>query len=1026
LLARGYRQSSRAGRPQTRLLLLGFAVPLGTNAIYLLGLTVMDWTPLGFSVTGLAVARSAFRHHLLDIAPVARSLVFEKMGDAVIVLDGERKVVDFNAAAGRVLAGEPREPLGRRIDEVLGGALGKLDPELGQLTRTVQLGNDPSRDSFELRFSPLPAREGAPMGGTLILRNLTARKRTESLLAGQKTVLEAVARGASRDQAFLDIVSFIQQQSPGTLCAIMLRDEEGTRLRVAAAPNLPPSFREAVDGLVIGPSSASCGTAAHRGEQVISSDIATDPLWADYRDRIASAHGFRACWSTPILSTERTVLGTFAMYYPEPRSPDAFDLELIEVSAHLACIAIERGQAENALRKSEGTNRALIEFLPDLIFRFSRNGDFLDCHDPRGQGLYLPREAFLGRNIAAVFPANISSAFFRCVEEAFRTGEIQQFEYPLLIHGVTIEYEARIVACGEDDVLSLVRDITERKRVERASARLTAILQATPDLVATIEAAGAVCYLNPAGRKMLGISEDEDLSRFTVAGLLPSSAHELVRRDAIPIALRSGFWNGESAIVTRGGWEIPVSMVMVKHDAARDEPVLLSIVARDISERKRFEAQLIHLAGQDPLTGLPNRRRFQEELERELAKSRRHGTRGAVLFVDLDDFKHVNDDFGHQAGDDLLVGVAQALRSQLRRSDVLARLGGDEFAVLLEYAEEPQAQTVARAISQVLERVEIRGLPIAGVRGSIGIAFFPEQGTSVEEVLSRADAAMYEAKKAGGNRTAVYVPATARQAAIESRVRAARTCDALEKDLFVLHAQPILNLSADRIEGYELLLRMVDETNHLVPPKAFLDAAERSGSIQAIERWVVSQAINVLAELDDTGACLSLSVNLSRKAFSDPELIPLVERRLAQASLDPSRLIFEITETVAIGEIAQAQRFAAAMKQMGCRFSLDDFGVGLSSLYHLKHLPVDFLKIDGAFVRHLRRNKVDQHLVKAMVEVSRALEKKTVAEFVTDAPTLELVRACGVDYAQGFYVGKPRPVSELTAVDGNARRRAFA
>ncbi len=236
----------------------------------------------------------------------------------------------------------------------------------------------------------------------------------------------------------------------------------------------------------------------------------------------------------------------------------------------------------------------------------------------------------------------------------------------------------------------------------------------------------------------------------------------------------------------------------------------------------------------------------------------------------------------------------------------------------------------------------------------------------------------------------------------ESQIRAA-----LEESRFVLFAQPIWDIEVKQVEMFELLIRMIDEEGQFVPPGAFLATAERFGLIQSIDRWVVMQAIQTLAEQRKIGSNLCLSVNLSAKAITDSELLPLIRTSLADTGVRPSRLLFEVTETAAVADTSQAQSFVAELREMGCRLALDDFGVGFSSLYHLKHLPVDYLKIDGSFVRDLTRNPVDQHLIKAIVEVARALGKKTVAEYVGDEETLCLLQQFGVDYGQGFYLGKP-------------------
>ncbi|MBI5288729.1 MAG: EAL domain-containing protein [Chloroflexi bacterium] len=433
---------------------------------------------------------------------------------------------------------------------------------------------------------------------------------------------------------------------------------------------------------------------------------------------------------------------------------------------------------------------------------------------------------------------------------------------------------------------------------------------------------------------------------------------------------------------------------------------------RDVSERKRFEDQLVDLANHDPLTGLFNRRRFNEEIERQLSTARRYNIPGALLFLDLDQFKDVNDSRGHRAGDELLIELARLLGERLRDADIVARLGGDEFAILLPHTNALQASIVATAILEAIRAhtFKIVGSPV-GITASIGVALFPEQAGTAGELLSCADLAMYEAKEQGRNRVSVFAQALDWQARIESRIGwQQRIREALEQDRFVLHAQPILDLTTGSVSQYELLIRAAEVDGELILPGVFLGVAERSGLIQDIDRWVVKKAIAMIAERESIGEKLRLEVNLSGKAFADQDLLSVIQKEIARTGIDPSCLVLEVTETAAIANLDDAQRFVETLRMAGCSFALDDFGVGFSSFAHLKYLPVDYLKIDGSFIRDLPRSTVDQHLVRAIVDVARSLGKKTIAEFVEDADTLALLREFGVDFAQGFFVGRPAPL----------------
>ena len=448
-----------------------------------------------------------------------------------------------------------------------------------------------------------------------------------------------------------------------------------------------------------------------------------------------------------------------------------------------------------------------------------------------------------------------------------------------------------------------------------------------------------------------------------------------------------------------------------------DEVTGAVITFNDITERKRFESQLRYLADHDPLTGLFNRRHFEAELGRQVTYANRRAPAGAALLLDLDNFKYVNDTLGHHAGDDLIRSIAGVLRGRLRETDVVARLGGDEFAVLLTDADAAKAEGVAADLAEAVRRnvITVGDRPVR-VTASIGVAPLRRRELTATEVLIEADIAMYQAKEAGRDRCAVYAPEAARRVGVAAGLTwVERIRRALDEDLFVLYAQPILNLASGRMSHVELLLRMRGEDGEVVLPGAFLPPAERFGLIQEIDRWVVRQAIQLIADRRDHGQELEtlVAINLSGRSVGDPGLPELIEHELATHGVAAASLVFEVTETAAIANMEEARRFADRLAKVGCSLALDDFGAGFGSFYYLKYLPLDYLKIDGDFVANLPRSPVDQRMVKAMVDVARGLGMKTIAEFVGDEPTLEMLQELGVDYAQGFHIGRPAPIEHL-------------
>jgi diguanylate cyclase (GGDEF)-like protein/PAS domain S-box-containing protein len=437
---------------------------------------------------------------------------------------------------------------------------------------------------------------------------------------------------------------------------------------------------------------------------------------------------------------------------------------------------------------------------------------------------------------------------------------------------------------------------------------------------------------------------------------------------------------------------------------------------QDVTERRRHEAELRHMADHDPLTGLLNRRSFERELERHVAYVERYGPKGAAIVLDLDHFKTINDTLGHSAGDELIVRVAHALRSRLRESDVLARLGGDEFAILLPEATKEEADAVAAA---VLDAVRTLAVPTATgrtrtVTASLGIALFDSaERLTGEDVLVNADLAMYDAKEAGRDQLAADDAPERPETRIEARISWADMIrDALAEDAFVLHAQPIVDLATGEATQYELLLRMRGADGELIGPAAFLPVAERFDLMGAIDRWVVARAIRMVGAERRAGRELIVEINISGRSAGDPKLLELIEHELHANDACASQIIFEITETIAVSNIPRAQHFAARLADLGCRFALDDFGAGFGSFYYLKHLPFDYLKIDGEFVRHSAADPTDQLVIQAVVDIARGLGKRTVAEHVGDSETAALLHRMGVDHAQGFHLGKPAPLGD--------------
>jgi diguanylate cyclase (GGDEF)-like protein len=428
-----------------------------------------------------------------------------------------------------------------------------------------------------------------------------------------------------------------------------------------------------------------------------------------------------------------------------------------------------------------------------------------------------------------------------------------------------------------------------------------------------------------------------------------------------------------------------------------------------LAKAEKTEAELRYLADHDSLTGLLNRRCFRAKLDRYVSFSARYGGQGAVMIIDIDGLKEVNDRLGHQPGDNLIRSVAETLRERVRTTDIVARLSGDEFAVLM-----PQTDTSgALQLGEDLRAQVAEGFPDDSELGaatiSVGIAIFGrEREAGSEAVLVAADQAMYRAKEEGRNQVAIFDDSEQSGGVPKrSQTTSARIRDALTQDRLSLATQPIRSLASGGIERYELLLRMTGDDGELLPAAAFIETAERSGMVQELDRWVVARALELLAEREQAGEPVSLHINLSGASLTDISVLEYIERRLDEGDADPGRCTFEITKTARVDDYETAAGFADRLTEFGCEVAIDNYGAGFSPFHYLKQIPFDVIKIDGAFIRDMPRNDADQLTVKAIVEIARGLGKRTIAEFVQDDETTRMLREYGVDMAQGYHLGRP-------------------
>ena len=529
------------------------------------------------------------------------------------------------------------------------------------------------------------------------------------------------------------------------------------------------------------------------------------------------------------------------------------------------------------------------------------------------------------------------------------------------------------------------------------------IVESSDDAILVKTPEGVIVSWNRGAERLYGYSAQEALdSNVSLIGPEERQGEEL---SILSTVLRGEkIEHYQTNRVTKDGQRIVVSMGVSALRSESGQIVGIVTIARDITARDDMERQLRYMADHDILTGLYNRRRFEQELADKVRYAKRYDRSGAVLMLDLDDFKSINDSFGHSAGDVLLKDIARSLKERVRETDVVARLGGDEFAILLSEVDRHAAVDVGLSVLGNVTR-RYMGTDVAA---SVGVvAFHGEPRLTAEDLLVAADVALYQAKDLGRNMIAVYSGGKAPSLSWTELIRRA-----LDEGHLLLDAQPILDVRSGAIVQEELLIRMEGEDGKPVSPRAFLPTAERFRLVTDIDTWVVDQAIQLVRE------GRKVSVNVSARSIGDRQFVAGIESRLKDSDVAAQNIVFELTETAAIANLNEAREFAKRLTELGCGFALDDFGTGFGSFSHLKHLPVTHLKVDMEFVRDLVTDQASQHVIQAVVALAGGFGQTTVAEGVEDQETLDALAAYGVDWAQGYHIGRP---ARLTGLPSGAR-----
>ncbi|EHJ92522.1 bifunctional diguanylate cyclase/phosphodiesterase [Vreelandella boliviensis] len=606
------------------------------------------------------------------------------------------------------------------------------------------------------------------------------------------------------------------------------------------------------------------------------------------------------------------------------------------------------------------------------------------------------------RRIAGLLPA-LANGKFSDIHSAIPSRRRRIPDEIDVLESTTLELSRQLETL-EGEVQERGNQLAERiEELAKERDFVNGLLDTAQVFIIAQDGTGRISLVNEYAQLMLGLNEASLLGRHFV-DVFEAGAPTTVNTFSHPQQEEKTLRTPDHRLHTIAWYHAPLQ-------TSSQGKVSRISVGLDITERKAAEARLTWLAERDPLTGLYNRRYFQHALQ--IALEHPAKTKGAVLLLDLNQFKEVNELSGHHVGDKLLCEVADTLLHNLGHRGVIARLGGDEFSLLLEDTNVEKSVSVAQYIVQLLDGIGfVVGERRHRVTASIGIALYPTHGNTPADLMASADVAMYKAKESGLQHWHLLSKSENAKDELQERVYwVERIHNALEEDSFELMVQPIMRLEDQDVKHHEVLLRMRDTDGSLIAPAHFIPIAEQSGQIVLIDRWVLRHSLKALSQLQDQG--ITLAVNLSGQSLHDGGLKQYLADELTASGADPHHLILEVTETAAVTDFSTARGVLQAVRDLGCRTALDDFGVGFSSFHYLGQLPVDYIKIDGSFIRSLLISPDSRVIVRAIADIAKGFGKQTIAEFVDQEALLPILKSYGITYGQGFYLGKPSKLQKL-------------
>ncbi len=988
--------------------------------------------------------RAATERALRDSEARYRTLV-ESAPEMIVVIERSTgRYVDANGSALRLFA-LTRERLDELSPLADGAQVAAADATAVQLARDLcaraaagtpqvfewtRLNAHGEEIDTEVRLMALP---GANELLRASLTDIAARRRAEKLTAGERDVFQRIAADADLSTVLGSITTLIESVNASFIASIGRLDVQAQYFVEVVGERLPSRWREIELGMPIDLRNGSSAAAVYLGRQVVVAEVARDPFWQRRRE-LALELGLQAAWSVPIQAANGRMLGAVSVYRRVTGVPQPHDLQLLAHAAQLAGIAIERHNNAAALRDSETKYRSLYERVLDGVYRCAPDGRLQEVNPAfvRMLGYGKAAELCALPGIAALYAEPQQRAELERALQA--QGVVHNCETVLrradgsslvVLENARLLYDADSRLIGYEGT---VADITARKAAEQAmfaeKERAQVTLQSIGDAVISTDREGRIDYMNPVAERLTGWQGEEAAGeRLGSVMRLHDEVSDSEPDNPLVRCLRDGqvtHSNEHCMLINRQGQEIAIqeSAAPIRDRAGQIAGAV--VIFRDVTKERRLKRALSYQASHDALTGLINRREFDNRLAEALRSAHEQHRPHALLYMDLDQFKLVNDACGHSAGDRLLRDITGLLQASVRAGDTIARLGGDEFGILMQRCDAEQGMRTAETIRQAIHDYRFNwDQHTSRIGVSIGVVEINAEGQNIATLLSAADIACYAAKDAGRNRVHRY----------DSHLHADRQRDlywvgrvtqALEQGQLELFCQPIVAIGTTprgQPPLYELFTRLRDDDGELVLPQNFIPAAERYNVVAAIDRWVLQNALQVLGEQstqarpDGPQPACQLALNLSGSSLVDRDFLEYVlaevDGPLAQG------LCFEITEAAVLRSMSEAVNFMRELRARGCRFALAGFGSELSSFRYLKTLPIDYLKLDGQCTGRVLADPVDRCLIEAIARAARAVGIATVAEKVESAAVFAELQRLGVEFAQGLFIAPPEPIALL-------------